>query len=972
MIRPHQPSATVRLGLLGLVSAILVPLAGRAETVFESWINRYNPDLGSSPSVHATAIAKDGSVAIAGFTYDNANHRIYYVAKYDGLTGNEVWARTFDSGQDSGDEANAVAFDSTGAVIVTGGADSASDNLDIVTIKYDKDGNFEWLRRYDSGTGGLDEGLFVAVNAANDVIVCGRSFIGSVSGEDIYTVKYNGSDGVTESEIRYTTSGTKLDSPRGLAIDGAGKVVVCGITTTALGDTDFYLAKYNMSTPVATADWTRIFGNDDDDEAHDVAVDSADNVIVTGLLENANLTDRFFTRKYDSTGGIVWSQSYPEISGDFRGGARGVAVDAAGNVFVTGVSMVGDNGTLYTAKSFAANGAIDWSVRSPIVEDDTDFVELSPGDLRVRIAVDPAGNPIIAGSVEIGSNSADYYVAKLSSLNAGAVIWEKFFKGGFPNEGPDRVADMAVDPFGNVVVTGDSLREAGILFEVVTVKYGTTALATGDTIVGNGVPENARIVTLSTPAAADTGAIAARVTLAAGKKRVGAIVTVGGGDGLALPAVQGVAAPGITGAEFKSFLDPVLAPDGRVAFIGKVSGVKGSESTGVWTTAFNLAGTLELALQSGKQVPGMEQGVLLRSISSISLRNGQLLALIKVSGKSAGVTKANSTVLYGLSDIGIGFPLMRTGDEITVAAGEEPTTIKSLTVFTPAKGSAGHGRYHGDLRAISRATLADKRSAILTALNNGTIVILTNTAKDASSMVAGAKWKNFGLPAIDTDGFRYATSGSLTIGEGDVDKGSDAIIGYSFNATNFVNVAREGSPANGFQNGNYASFLDPLVNENGRVAFLGTAKGSGVKGSNKTGIWFGLPGSVGLIARTNHPDFPATDGIGADIDAKWSSFTSLALPGGTGSGPLFLARISGKAASKKTNFGLWGVDSNGFVRKLIRNGDQLGDLSVRKFTVLQPSSGSVGATRSFSAGRTIAVLVNFSDKSTGIVNIGIP
>jgi hypothetical protein len=112
--------------------------------------------------------------------------------------------------------------------------------------------------------------------------------------------------------------------------------------------------------------------------------------------------------------------------------------------------------------------------------------------------------------------------------------------------------------------------------------------------------------------------------------------------------------------------------------------------------------------------------------------------------------------------------------------------------------------------------------------------------------------------------------------------------------------------------------------------------------------------------------------MGADIDANWSSFTSLALPGGTGSGPLFLARISGKAASKKTNFGLWGVDSNGFVRKLIRNGDQLGDLSVRKFTVLQPSSGSVGATRSFSAGRTIAVLVNFSDKSTGIVNIGIP
>jgi len=66
------------------------------------------------------------------------------------------------------------------------------------------------------------------------------------------------------------------------------------------------------------------------------------------------------------------------------------------------------------------------------------------------------------------------------------------------------------------------------------------------------------------------------------------------------------------------------------------------------------------------------------------------------------------------------------------------------------------------------------------------------------------------------------------------------------------------------------------------------------------------------------------------------------------------------------------VDSTGLIRKLIRTGDQFGSLTVKKFTVLQPVSGSLGVGRSYSANQSVSVLVDFSDKSTGIVNIGIP
>src|SRR4029453_17768841 len=104
-----------------------------------------------------------------------------------------------------------VAFDSAGNIIVTGESQSAN-GLDYFTRKYDADGNIVWSVRYDANSGS-DRALFIAVDSANNVIVTGRSFIGSVSGDDIYTVKYNSVTGAVMSTFRYTSAGTRTDYP---------------------------------------------------------------------------------------------------------------------------------------------------------------------------------------------------------------------------------------------------------------------------------------------------------------------------------------------------------------------------------------------------------------------------------------------------------------------------------------------------------------------------------------------------------------------------------------------------------------------------------------------------------------------------------------------------------------------------------------------------------------------------------------
>jgi hypothetical protein len=939
---------------------LLGPASLRAERAFEAWTHRFDPNASSSQAGTAVAFDQNGNVCVTGYTFINADAEAFYTAKYDGLTGRVLWEKIFDSGNGS-DVPNAIVVDSAGNVIVAGSSAAAGGGLDYYTIKYDgTNGNILWQRRYDGPNNGLDEALAVAVDALDNVIVAGRS---TQANDDIYLIRYSAASGTPTGQFRFTGPMTRPDYPADMAIDAAGNPVVVGVTTNANGDADIYVAKINLTTE--TAIWTRTINSvgDLDDEGKAVAIDSAGNVILTGILSNNDNTHAFFTRKYSATGVFVWDQTFLSPVSDFNGPVD-VGVDSAGNAFVTGTSTL-DNFkvTFYTAKYAAANGGILWETRSELSPDATDEFQ---NDVAAALVVDGSGNVVVTGTSQNANVDDDYYTVKYSGTD-GHVLWQDH-RNGDNASGQDRAAAVAIDAGGNVAVTGISKKAEGPFFQNLTVKYGRFLAAERDEVPGagvpgSGVPEGATYAALFPPAVADNGAVTARVTLADRKKRLAAILLEGGGSGSSLPAVQDGDAPGVSDGKFKSFLEPVIAPNGRIAFIGNLRGVKGSEATGVWTTLFT--GALQLALQKGTQVPGLPQGTVLSSVISISARNSELIALIKVGGKEGGVTKRNSTVLVGLT-AGGGTSLLRTGDAITV--GGEESEIKSISVLTPAKGSPGQGRYQANSGVVARLTLADKRTVLVSVSNAGAVTPLLFTGQ-ASTIANGGIWKTFGLPSVGTGGSNFAALGVAEAGEGDVSKADDNALVFSNNGVTFNAFAREGGDAPGAGGASYGAFFDPLSNAAGEVAFLAALKGKGVKGSNRAGLWWGTPGAVQLVARGGDVA-PGPDG--EESDAEFSSFISVALPGGAGAGPLFVAKVGGKGVNKKNSIGVWGVDSSGVLRQVLRTGSTIGAQTVSRLTLLQPVRGALGAARSYNATGGVAILVGFTDKTEAILQLSVP
>ena len=243
-------------------------------------------------------------------------------------------------------------------------------------------------------------------------------------------------------------------------MDPSGNVVVTGYSdngiTNEVNSRVYYTANY------ASADGALLWEQRYDSPAHysearAVAVDAAGNVLVTGLSHGTNSVD-YCTVKYAAADGtMLWEHCY---DGPSNGVDRAVAVssDSSGDVIVTGVSHNGRDNDFYTAKYAAGNGALVWEKRfdSPGTDEDS----------AVALAVAADGDVIVTGRSWAGDAGAyDYYTARYAAAD-GALLWEKF-AGSAEWDEPDAVA---VDHVGNVIVTGYSF-DRPTKHDYYTVKY---------------------------------------------------------------------------------------------------------------------------------------------------------------------------------------------------------------------------------------------------------------------------------------------------------------------------------------------------------------------------------------------------------------------------------------------------------------------------------------------------------------------
>ena len=246
-------------------------------------------------------------------------------------------------------------------------------------------------------------------------------------------------DRTVPSTLDYATflGGSSTDPAFAVAADVAGNTYVTGTTasenfpvtagafdSSLNGVYDAFVAKFR---PDGTLAWSTYLGGDGDERGHGIAVDASGNVYVTGRTDSVNFpttagsldvtfnggVDAFVT-KLNADGGLVYSTylggAGSEIDQGFdklaRGDVGAIAVDAAGQAYVTGSTMSGDFPTTAGAFRTVSPGFIDAFVSKLNAAGTAlvystylggDDIERSHG-----IAVDANGNAYVTGEACVG------------------------------------------------------------------------------------------------------------------------------------------------------------------------------------------------------------------------------------------------------------------------------------------------------------------------------------------------------------------------------------------------------------------------------------------------------------------------------------------------------------------------------------------------------------------------------------------
>jgi len=304
---------------------------------------------------------------------------------------------------------------------------------------------------------------------------------------------------VIDPVLSYSTylGGSGNDAGYGVAVDGAGNAYVTGNTTSTnfptvsalqgtnhggvFGSLDAFVSKLNAAGTALV--YNTYLGGTGDDYGFGIAVDPTGNAYVTGRTTSTNFpttanayqttnhgNNDAFVSKLSATGAALMYSSYLGGANDDDG--YGIAADAAGDAYVTGLTTSTDFPTTAGSLQPALNGYYNNAFVAKVNTAASGPASLVygtylggtgvSGDSGQAIAVDAAGDAYVTGyttSSDFPTTAGapqrtfggvyDLFVTKVNPAG-GAFVYSIYLGG----SSDDEAYGIAVDPSGQAYVTG--------------------------------------------------------------------------------------------------------------------------------------------------------------------------------------------------------------------------------------------------------------------------------------------------------------------------------------------------------------------------------------------------------------------------------------------------------------------------------------------------------------------------------------
>jgi len=254
-----------------------------------------------------------------------------YVAIRYAPDGTVVWRRTYlPAGDFPYARAVAVAGIDTGGICVTGTAGSPSTDTFCATLKYDRDGNLLWEARRNSHLG-PDLGAGIAIDAAESVYVA--IMTSSDPGHSVARFLKYDADGNLRWESGFGVNRVAQFGVTAIAVDTLGNLYVTGPLILPSRDAiTCATLKFNRA---GVIEWNAFRHRAKFQNPRGLALDARGNVYVTGSARDDEEESAMETLKYNPDGTEIWAAQWIEKKGP-ENGASAIALDSEGSVLIAG------------------------------------------------------------------------------------------------------------------------------------------------------------------------------------------------------------------------------------------------------------------------------------------------------------------------------------------------------------------------------------------------------------------------------------------------------------------------------------------------------------------------------------------------------------------------------------------------------------------------------------------------------------
>jgi len=416
---------------------------------------------------------------------------------------------------DNNNNAVVIGWTASSTAIATAGAyqGTFAGNYDALILKFAPDGTIVWGTYY--GGTGVEEGEAIATDPSGNIFATG--YAGSTTGiatpgvfqtslanaGDCFVSKFDPLGNLVWGTYY---GGIGNDVPRAITVDKLGNVIVSGGVTGGGGSPDRivtpgayqtifggaetpFLAKF--SSDGKTLQWGTYYGRGasatGNEGGYGVVTDQNNNIFLTGYVDHPTgiatpgayqsalvAGDDAFVAHFSSGGSLLWGTYYAGGTGSGNNSGYGIAIDANGNVLVTGetptTTGVATAGTYQTAygggftSAFisqfdSSNGSLKWAT----------YLGGNSFDYGKSIALNGSGNIIVAGysccdnaiatynAYQTLNAFADIFIANLNS-NGTLLNWGTYYGG----SNTEFLGGMALDAAGGILVTGQTSSSSSI------------------------------------------------------------------------------------------------------------------------------------------------------------------------------------------------------------------------------------------------------------------------------------------------------------------------------------------------------------------------------------------------------------------------------------------------------------------------------------------------------------------------------